>query len=121
MDAACLDPPRVLRSATMATLLVLAAACGERRQAAEGLGILLPASERAYWEPLAREFRAERPDVGLRIVEGPDSTDAREDLYTAALLSRAPTFDLVYLDVPWTAKFAAAASNKRPTSKHSCT
>jgi multiple sugar transport system substrate-binding protein len=42
------------------------------------------------------------------LVEGPQSTDLRENLYTASLLARDPTFDLVYLDVTWTPKFAAA-------------
>src|SRR5262249_22397299 len=36
------------------------------------------------------------------------STDLRENIYTASLLARDPTFDLVYMDVTATAKFAAA-------------
>jgi multiple sugar transport system substrate-binding protein len=44
----------------------------------------------------------------VELVEGPQSTDLRENLYTASLLARDPTFDLVYGDVTWTPKFASA-------------
>jgi multiple sugar transport system substrate-binding protein len=69
---------------------------------------MLPPSERTFWEPLARRFEREQPGVRVELIEGPQSTDLRENLHTASLLARDPTFDLVYMDVTWTAKFAAA-------------
>ena len=72
------------------------------------LAVLLPGSERPFWEPIARRFEREHPGVRVDLVEGPQSTDLRENIYTASLLARDPTFDLVYMDVTWTAKFAAA-------------
>ncbi len=72
------------------------------------LRVLLPASERPSWGPLADRFAREHPGARLETVEGPESTDLREDVYTASLLARDPTFDLVYMDVTWTAAFAAA-------------
>jgi hypothetical protein len=44
----------------------------------------------------------------VELVEGPNSTDLRESLLSTALLAADSTYDLVYLDVTWTAKFAAA-------------
>ena len=72
------------------------------------LAVLLPGSERQAWEPVARDFERGHPGVHVDLVEGPQSTDLRENIYTASLLARDPTFDLVYMDVTWTAKFAAA-------------
>jgi multiple sugar transport system substrate-binding protein len=69
---------------------------------------MLPPSERPFWQPIAREFERTHPGVRVELVEGPQSTDLRENLYTASLLARDPTFDLVYMDVTWTSKFAAA-------------
>src|SRR5262245_30734979 len=72
------------------------------------LRVLVPPSERPYGVQIARRFEREHPGTSVQVVEGPQSTDLRENLYTASLLARDPTFDLVYMDVTWTAKFAAA-------------
>lgn len=72
------------------------------------LAVLVPASERPFWAPIARSFEVSRPGVRVDLVEGPNATDLRENLYTVALLARDESFDLVYMDVTWTPKFAAA-------------
>lgn len=72
------------------------------------LAVLVPASERPFWAPIARSFELSRPNVRVDLVEGPNATDLRENLYTVALLARDESFDLVYMDVTWTPKFAAA-------------
>jgi multiple sugar transport system substrate-binding protein len=72
------------------------------------LAFLVAASEREDWAPIARRFQAARPGVRVELVEGPNSTDLRENLYTAALLAGDDSFDLVSMDVTWTSKFAAA-------------
>jgi trehalose/maltose transport system substrate-binding protein len=72
------------------------------------LRLLLPASELSFWKPLAQRFEDRHRGARVELVEGPQSTDLREDLYTASLLARDPTFDIVTMDVTWTAKFAAA-------------
>ncbi len=113
---------RVLGSTLIAWVLVTAlVGCGRRatrgqrgpgdRAGSPGavtLRLLLPASERPFWQPLAALLERRRAGVRVELVEGPQSTDLREDLYTASLLARDPTFDLVYMDVVWTSKFAAA-------------
>jgi len=85
-------------------------ACGPRTTGTEAveLTVMLPPSERPFWEPIAQRFEQRHAGVRVRLAEGPQSTDLRENLYTAALLARDPTYDLVYLDVTWTPKFAAA-------------
>jgi multiple sugar transport system substrate-binding protein len=60
------------------------------------------------WHELISEFNHEVPEVRVRLVEGPPSTNAREDLYSTAFLSGKSSFDIVYCDVIWLAKFAAA-------------
>lgn len=101
-------PPRIA-PVLLACALALAS-CGHRTapDAVTEVRVLLPASERPFWQPLAARFEHDHPGLRIDLVEGPQSTDLREDLYTAALLARDPTFDLVYMDVTWTSKFAAA-------------
>jgi multiple sugar transport system substrate-binding protein len=69
---------------------------------------LLPATERTAWQPIAASFTAAHPGVRVELIEGPNSTDLRESLLSTSLLARDPTYDLLYIDVTWTAKFAAA-------------
>ena len=92
-------------------ILLTGPACAPSRLAESPkpiLSLMLPPSERPFWEPIARSFERDHPGLRVDLVEGPQSTDLRENLYTASLLARDPTFDLVYMDVTWTAKFAAA-------------
>jgi multiple sugar transport system substrate-binding protein len=60
------------------------------------------------WGKLVSEFNERETDVRVRIVEGPPATNAREDLYSTSFLSGEASFDIVYCDVIWVAKFAAA-------------
>lgn len=72
------------------------------------VGLLVPPSERPHWDLVARDFMRVHPGIHVDVVEGPQATDLRENLYTASLLARDPSFDLVYMDVTWTSKFAGA-------------
>ncbi len=92
-------------------LELAAAGCAPRDRPAGAparLAMVVAASERDAWAPVARGFEAAHPGVRVDLVEGPNATDLRENLYTAALLARDDTFDLVSMDVTWTPKFAAA-------------
>ena len=60
------------------------------------------------WRKLIAEFNRQAPDTRIRLVEGPPATNAREDLYSTSFLSGKSSFDIVYCDVIWVAKFAAA-------------
>jgi multiple sugar transport system substrate-binding protein len=93
-----------------ATAVAIAGCAGGPPAARPGarVGLLVPSSERPFWTLLADSFQAAHPGVRIDVVEGPQATDLRENLYTASLLARDPSFDLVYMDVTWTSKFAAA-------------
>ncbi|HEU4333281.1 MAG TPA: ABC transporter substrate-binding protein [Candidatus Eisenbacteria bacterium] len=102
---------RLVASALAALLAWGCGAAGDGSRGAPGgrsVTLLVPPSERPAWIELARAHERRRPGARVEIVEGPQSTDLRENLCTASLLARDPTFDLLYLDVTWAPKFAAA-------------
>lgn len=70
--------------------------------------VLIQALEAAQLEPIVEDFNEENPDVRLEIVEAPNDTNQVEDLYTSAFLLGESPYDLVYMDIVWTPKFAAA-------------
>jgi multiple sugar transport system substrate-binding protein len=109
MEPSRLRPSRACRLAfCLAALAAAACGMGGKRPPSRGLAILLPANERDFWRPITSSFEREHPGTAVDLVEGPTSTDLRENLITAALLARDDTYDLVYLDVTWTPRFAAA-------------
>ena len=69
------------------------------------------------WRKLISEFNGQASDVRVRLVEGPPATNAREDLYSTSFLSGKSSFDIVYCDVIWVAKFAAAGWLRDLTSR----
>ena len=70
--------------------------------------VLIQALEAAQLEPIVEDFNQENPDIRLEIVEAPNDTNQVEDLYTSAFLLGDSPYDLVYMDIVWTPKFAAA-------------
>ena len=61
------------------------------------------------WHAFIHEFEAQNPGVHINYVEGPSETNAREDLYVTSLLGGGrPVYDLIFADVVWVPKFAAA-------------
>lgn len=90
--------------------LVIALALGlpSRSQEPVTISFLMLAPETPLFEPLIAEFEEQNPDIRLNMVEGPNATNLVEDLNTSALLLGRSPYDLINLDVVWTAKFAAA-------------
>ena len=92
--------------------LLASAGCGPRGEAKSlgpGPALLHRPRERA------RALGADRGErfgkahgVRVEMVEGPNATDLRENMYTTALLAGDDSLDVVYMDVTWTPKFAAA-------------
>jgi multiple sugar transport system substrate-binding protein len=72
------------------------------------LTVLMQALEGAQWQGLVEEFEAQNPDIQIDIIEGPNATNLVEDLYTSSFLLGDSPYDLVYLDIVWVPKFAAA-------------
>lgn len=72
------------------------------------LKVLIQALESSQWRPLLVHFQQENPNIHLELVEAPNDTNLVEDLYTSAFLLGDSPYDLVYMDVVWLPKFAAA-------------
>jgi len=70
--------------------------------------VLIQALEAAQLEPIVEDFNEENPDIQLEVIEAPNDTNQVEDLYTSAFLLGDSPYDLVYMDIVWTPKFAAA-------------
>ncbi len=85
--------------------------CGPRGGAKapnpDRLSFIVLASERALWTPVVEGF-GRAHGVRVEMVEGPNATDLRENMYTTSLLAGDDSLDVVYMDVTWTPKFAAA-------------
>src|SRR5262245_9087917 len=86
--------------------------CSSHRENGAGDANLLyfsmPPDEVGLWRELSDQFEKLNPDIKIRIDESPQTTNSRETLYTTSLLSGEITDDLLYLDIIWTPKFAAA-------------
>ncbi|WP_206070440.1 ABC transporter substrate-binding protein [Nodosilinea sp. P-1105] len=72
------------------------------------ISFLVRAVEADQMQSLANQFMEENPDIRLEMVRGPNAADAVEDLYTTSFLLGDSPYDLVFSDVVWIPKFAAA-------------
>jgi multiple sugar transport system substrate-binding protein len=72
------------------------------------LRVLMRADEAAQWQPLTKKFNQTHSDINLRVIEAPSDSDQVEGLYTTSFLLGNSPYDLVYMDIVWTSKFAAA-------------
>ncbi len=73
-----------------------------------GLSMLMEPDGTGVWHDLIREFEDQHPEIRIRLVEGPAPTNTREDMYSTSFLSGTSGYDIVYCDVIWVPKFAAA-------------
>lgn len=72
------------------------------------LSLLMEPDGTGVWRRLLDRFNGLHPDTPVQLVEGPASTDTREDMYSTAFLAGSGGYDIVYCDVVWVPKFAAA-------------
>ncbi len=72
------------------------------------LKTLIRADEAQQLQPLVTKFNQQHPDIKFQIVEAPSDSNQVEDLYTSSFLLGNSPYDLVYMDIVWTPKFAAA-------------
>jgi multiple sugar transport system substrate-binding protein len=77
-------------------------------QAPTAITVMIAAQELPYWRPIMANFEAQNPDIRINAIEGPTATNLVEDLYTSAFLLGDSPYDLVYMDIVWVPKFAAA-------------
>jgi multiple sugar transport system substrate-binding protein len=57
------------------------------------------------WAEIIRIFHERHPDLKIDYISGPWSTDERQNMYIRSFLGGDP-FELIYMDVTWTANFA---------------
>jgi multiple sugar transport system substrate-binding protein len=72
------------------------------------VSVLIQALEATQWQPLVKEFNQTHSQIKLEVIEGPNATNQVEDLYTSSFLLGQSPYDLVYMDIVWVPKFAAA-------------
>lgn len=72
------------------------------------LSMLMEPDGAGVWKELTDDFQAQHPEVRVQLIEGPPATNTREDMYTTSFLSGAAGYDIVFCDVIWVPKFAAA-------------
>lgn len=60
------------------------------------------------WEKLIAQFEKEHPTIDVEMQIGPAATNTREDMYATSLMAGEATYDLIYADLIWVPKFAAA-------------
>jgi trehalose/maltose transport system substrate-binding protein len=87
-------------------LLALSLRGPQRNQA--DLSMLMEPDGTGVWHDLIEEFQTQHPNARVRLIEGPPATNTREDMYSTSFLSGAAGYDIVYSDVIWVPKFAAA-------------
>ena len=101
-----------VRLTGLALMCILVLANCSRPQASDTarveLSVLMDADVAGDWHAFIREFEKLNPGVHINYVEGPSETNAREDLYVTSLLGGEAVYDLIYADVVWIPKFAAA-------------
>jgi multiple sugar transport system substrate-binding protein len=57
------------------------------------------------WHTIIKQFEKENPNIKIKYISGPWSTDERQNMYIRSFLGKEPV-EIVYMDVTWTAKFA---------------
>jgi multiple sugar transport system substrate-binding protein len=70
-----------------------------------GLRMIGPEDVGGAWGEIIGRFHNRYPEIKIHYISGPWSTDERQNMYIRSFLSGDP-FELVYMDVVWTAKFA---------------
>jgi len=98
--------PLIIFLATVISISLLVTVV--KSQQPTNVKVLIQALEAVQLEPLVEDFNEENPDLRLEVVEAPNDTNQVEDLYTSAFLLGDSPYDLVYMDIVWTPKFAAA-------------
>src|SRR5215470_5061425 len=72
------------------------------------LSMLMEPDGTGVWRDLIQQFQDLHHGTRVRLIEGPPATGAREDMYSTSFLSGSAGYDVVYCDVIWVPKFAAA-------------
>ncbi|HEY7448940.1 MAG TPA: ABC transporter substrate-binding protein [Vicinamibacterales bacterium] len=101
---------RALAKISATALVGLLIGLSLRQPAAEAgvVSVLMEPDGTGVWRDLVASFERRHPTLRVEFVEGPPATNTREDMYSTAFLAGRGGFDVVYSDVVWVPKFAAA-------------
>jgi multiple sugar transport system substrate-binding protein len=58
------------------------------------------------FEEVVEDFERDNPLIDVEMIEGPTSTDLRQNMYITSFLAGQSTYDLILMDIVWVAKFA---------------
>jgi multiple sugar transport system substrate-binding protein len=72
------------------------------------ISILMGPDNTGGWHQVISDFEKANPDIKVNLIEGPSATNTREDMYATSFMAKESTYDLVYMDIIWVPKFAAA-------------
>ncbi len=100
-----------LRWIVLLLLAVIPMGCGRGEKSAASqveLTVLMEPDSTGVWRQLFQEFEEQNPGIRVNGISGPAATNTREDLYATSFLSGESIYDLVFADVVWIPKFAAA-------------
>ena len=101
---------RILLAAALGLGLALALLWGSIAWASRPttVRVLMPAPFADSTAMLVESFNREHPDLRIVVTRGPLETEAVSDLAISSLLLGDSPYDLLLMDVTWTAKYAAA-------------
>lgn len=100
----------MLRRFALVLVAALTAACG-RSEPDDGkihIRYLANPDVGGFSKVIIERFEKANPGIKVDMIEGPASSDARENMYSTAFMAQDDAYDLVYMDIAWLPKFAAA-------------
>jgi multiple sugar transport system substrate-binding protein len=103
-----MNPAKILGLFLLLAVLLIASFKVPRVGSQGELLLLMEPDGTGVWRDIIGAFNKAHPRTPVRLVEGPPSTDARENMYSTAFLGGRSGYDIVYCDVVWVPKFAAA-------------
>src|SRR5437867_4730266 len=103
-----ISTPARISGLILVSILLAASFRVHRSGSRSELLVLIEPDGTGVFREIIGRFNNAHPQTPVRLVEGPPSTDAREDMYSTAFLAGSSAYDVVYCDVIWIPKFAAA-------------
>jgi len=101
------EAPLIGQSTARALVVLIALAVHPfTADAQQTLRMIGPEDVGGAWTEVIRRFHVAHPDIRIDYISGPWSTDERQNMYIRSFLA-GDGFELVYMDVVWTAKFAS--------------
>ncbi len=99
---------RIITSGLLMIFILGFCACSESVSTKPKIRFLDGSDTGGAWQEIIKEFNQIHPEIEVELVEGPAATNTREDMYSTSFLAGEATYDLVYMDIIWVPKFAAA-------------